>query len=283
MRLYSSLYRMIDGVTVWSAETFNTIWRSLDERLHKLEERDLTVDGIIGTIVGDTQQAIQDVFDPALLTIQKIQEQGFLLARSSTAIAISEGDVFTFIVDAGDSRDLFTPSTFSVLTRVAATDAHAILRTIDYDRLTGAYRVEVVSSIFAVTGYSDWEIVASAGSTIAMLDYLAESRAIRDVVLPAMDVATAAAASASADADATAADRIQTGLDRAAAANSAAAAATFDPADYFPKTVTYDRTAIDQADNALATAIGDNTTRLSAVEVLASRKITATALFFGAM
>lgn len=241
MRLFDNLYRSINGVTAWTAEFFNAIFRSIDERLHKLEERDLTVDGIIGSIVSEAQTTVQEVIDPAVLTLQQMQERGFLVANSSSEVTIEEGGGYTWIIDDGPNRDLFTPSEFTVLTRADNVDDYAVLRSVNYDRPTGAYAAEVVSLWGSAGPHSDWIIGALAGSTIAQVTMLAEGKAARDVAVGAAGSAAEDAAQTALDRIATGEDRIQTGLDREAAEQAAAAAATFDPANY------YDKTTVDDA------------------------------------
>lgn len=162
---------------------------------------------------------IDEVITPRINEIIQLSQLGFLKATSSSSITLAEDQNRVFIITAGPERDLFAPTAFVAITRIATANDFAIARVLDYDRIGGALNVEI-SRVYGNPGpHNDWEISASGGVIEAAYRWydiakLNDPQALSD----AMDEVQGYASTASAAA--------------AQAQTAAAAAASFNPSNY---------------------------------------------------
>lgn len=230
----SDLFRL-SGSTRLDHVLLNRILAAIETRLRPLEDQKGALDLAIAQVRQLGLARINEILTPAIQSVLDIQGKGFLIARSSSDGLLGEGNILSLIVDDESERALFTPSPFTILSREATPDDYAIARTVAYDVETGEYLCEVMTYAGDEGPHTDWVIGALAGSTIAMLAYLDEAREARST---AVDKALATAADrvqTGLDRVATGQDRTQTGLDRLAAQQAAADAQAFDPAQFYTR------------------------------------------------
>lgn len=287
MRKYPIPYA-VQGDEDYTPEFWNDFREDVDIRIHVIEEfRELVLgDGYLGGLIREARDTLQGVLDPAVQTIQKIQEKGFLVAQSATSVTLAEGAQLGWMISEGDSRDLFTPSTFTILANTAEPTNYAVLRTISYDRDSGTYFAEVVTFNGSAGPHGGWEIGALAGPTLAMLDYLAEVKGARDAVLTATGPIAGHVAAIEQDRQEIATLAGQVNQNRIAAQAAAQAAQTFDPANYYTRTATDTAIAnaiealLDGAPgalntlNELAAAIGDDASFAASINAALANRYT---------
>lgn len=186
---------------------------------------------------------IDEVITPRINEVIQLSELGFLKATSTSTITLAEDQNRVFIITEGPERDLFAPTAFVAITRIATADDFAIARVLDYDRIGGALNLEI-SRVYGNPGpHNDWEISASGGVIEAAYRWydvakLNDPQALSD----AMDEVQGYAATAS-----TAAAQAQT---------AATAAASFNPSNYVGA-IQYagDQTAVSTSIGNLSTSI----------------------------
>ena len=106
MRKYPIPYA-VQGDEDYTPEFWNDFREDVDIRIHVIEEfRELVLgDGYLGGLIREARDTLQGVLDPAVQTIQKIQEKGFLVAQSATSVTLAEGAQLGWMISEGDSRD----------------------------------------------------------------------------------------------------------------------------------------------------------------------------------
>lgn len=223
------------AVDVFDLALIERVLDAIDLALRPIESRAADYDLAIAALRQVALDRINDVLTPAILSVQKVQAKGYLVARSSSSATIALNDVVTLTVDDPDERALFSPSPYVFLARETNVTDHAIGRRIDWSPL-GELTVEIIATWGNPGPHADWIISAGAGLAAAQ-------KAMSDQ--SAADAAQAAAAAVEADASRQAAlDHADDAGDAAAAASAfasnaaaaAAAAATFDPALYVLQT-----------------------------------------------
>jgi|GEM_PF-2331234 len=127
-------------------------------------------------------QRIEEAIKPAYERVMALASFGFLLANSKTRLTLAIGDRRVFTIDDDNQRSLFTPTAFVTVTRLAGVD-WAICRVEHYDADTGNLTVVVEAAQVSAGVHDDWQITASAGSVVAALALLADTRSARDAAL----------------------------------------------------------------------------------------------------
>ena len=120
-------------------------------------------------------------------------------------------------------RDLFTPASWSVLSRAGSANDFAVVRTRGYDRPTGQWDFDVDVLSGAAGPHDDWEIGALAGSTLAQYQMLVEARAIEASIAATVAAINARAAEVAADHQAVDAAAAEIEADRQAVETTAIA------------------------------------------------------------
>lgn len=227
----------------------------LDQRLRALEPFTPSWEAAVNDLRAIGLSRLNDAILPAYQRIQLLSELGFLFAGSDSSVTLVQGQSATFNIDNETERSLFTPTPFLALTRSSTTADYAIAQLVSYDNDTGQLMV-LVKSITGNPGpHTDWQIGALAANTAAAMEYFAQIDAARNQANSAK-VATAA-------------DRVQTGLDAAAALAAKTAAqqaatniGNWDPAQYATKVdlANLINSAPTQLDtiNELAAALGND-------------------------
>lgn len=187
----------------FTADRLNKAMQVLDQRLRALEPFTPSWEAAVNELRAVGLSRLNDAILPAYQRIQLLSEMGFLFAGSDSSVALVQNQSATFNINDETERSLFTPTPFLALTRSSTTADYAIAQLVSYDNDTGDLMV-LVKSITGNPGpHTDWQIGALAANTAAAMEYFAQIDAARNQ-------ANAAKA-------ATAADRVQTGLDAAAA------------------------------------------------------------------
>ena len=148
--------------------------RAIEGRLAPLEAQRGALDDAIEGIQRVGLNRINEVLGPAIEAVLRIQERGFLIARSQSSATLAAGNVLSFFIEDEQERALFTPSPFTALTREATPNNYGVARTIAYDASNGEYLCEVISFEGDPGPHSDWVIAALAGSTVAQLAVLSD-------------------------------------------------------------------------------------------------------------
>lgn len=233
----------------FTADRLNKAMEVLDQRLRSLEPFTPSWQAAVNDLRAVGLSRINDAILPAYNRVQQLASLGFLFAGSDTSLTLVEDQDAIFTIDNEVERELFVPTPFLAIVRESTTDDWAIGQFVSYDNDTGALRIKIKAITGNAGPHNDWQIGAVAGNTIAAMVYFSQIDAARNEATISKNTAVTNAAL-------TAADRTQTGLDRAAAANSATSAAasataaqTFDPTNFYTKTQA--NTAITNAVNAL--------------------------------
>lgn len=228
-----NLPKMVDGKTDLDEKYFNLIHGRVDQRLAALEELRISWESATDTLTRQGLTRIDEVLAPAFLKIEQVLELGFMTASSSTSHSLVLSDELVFIVEEGARRELFQPTAFLAITRVATVEDYALARLLSYNSTTGALTVEIISVAGDPGPHTDWEIGGLAAATVAQQAILGTVQTLAgqvtsDKAAVAADRATTVTAKDTAVAAAVAAD-----ASKVAAAASAAAAATFNPANFY--------------------------------------------------
>lgn len=186
------------------------ILTAIDVRLQHLYRLEDALVDATDTVQGVALDRINEVLTPAIESVFRMAELGFLVAHSESEGTLGNGNILTLIIEDDDERELFTPSPFVALTRVANATDYGIAKKNSYDPETGELVCQVLSYAGSPGPHDDWVIGALAGSTIAqqlMLDQTiaaqaaiesasedavtaaAESIAARDITVEAKDIA----------------------------------------------------------------------------------------------
>ncbi|MDZ4371540.1 MAG: hypothetical protein U1C74_08995, partial [Phenylobacterium sp.] len=137
----SAIYRFRNTDRLTAAE-LNRRFLDINARLDPLEVLRLTEDEALAVVLDrvlSRSEAVIASLREQLLAITQLQ---WLTATSSTPAELEEAAELYLIVDA-QSRALFAPGPFAILTRAATPDAYAIVSTQAYDRLSGQWDIKV--------------------------------------------------------------------------------------------------------------------------------------------
>lgn len=281
MRRFDSTYRLGEK-SLAIPDTFNTIFRDVDSRLHAQEELRGDIEALRNTLIAQTASRIDEYILPALAYIQTIQAGGFMVApiADNSAVAFEEGAVDIAIDQ--ELKAIFRPTPYVALVRGASADDWAVAQVLGYDAEAGVLALDIVAVSGSAGPHEDVVVTATSGSVMAQIAYLAETRAARNAAIAARDSAqdlrdavdgltstasdAAGAATAAAGVSVAARDKASRWAEEAEdvevepgkysgrhyeakAAAHAAAAATFDPSSYYQRAETYSRS---EADGLLA-------------------------------
>lgn len=179
-----SLRSLIDLVPakVLDRAALTKILQAIELRLKSVEGAKADLDLITSRLLQVGLDRINEVLTPAIMSILRIQERGFLIANSATPGTLALGNILSLMVGDADERDLFTPAPFVALTLGSGPDSYGVARTISYDREDGTFVCEVLAFEGDPGPHSDWVIGALAGPTLAMIMQLAEARIIQTEV-----------------------------------------------------------------------------------------------------
>lgn len=185
----------VDERTNFSANFWNSVFGDVDARIAKTEGLEDTINAAIESLNKVGLDRINEVLVPAILSIQRTQRLGFLIASSATPQVLSVGNGVS-LVCTGETAATFTPSPFVAITRAANYTDYAIARTISYDNKTGVFYCQILAIFGAIDGvasFNDWQISGSPGVVAAEQQMLAQVQAARQTTIEASDTATDAA------------------------------------------------------------------------------------------
>ncbi|MGB3831506.1 MAG: hypothetical protein WA975_06555 [Mesorhizobium sp.] len=277
MRRFESTYRLGEK-SLAIPDTFNSVFRDLDSRLHAQEELRGDIEALRNTLIAQTASRIDEYILPALAYIQTIQAGGFMAApiADNSAVAFEEGSVDIAIDQ--ELKAIFRPTPYVALVRGASADDWAVAQVLGYDVEAGVLALDIVAASGSAGPHEDVVVTATSGSVMAQIAYLAETRAARDAAIAARDstqvlrdevdgltsTATDAAGAAAAAAGVSVAARDKSGLWAEAnedvpvetdkysskhwadkSRHFAEQAQTFDPSSYYPKSQTYTKMEVE--------------------------------------
>lgn len=170
MLQFENQYRSTDGQTDLDAEFLNKVFRSVDARIHKIEliEREWLAEA--RKLVELGQARIDLVLQPAVDSISRQVELGFLQATVNSSVTFQTGVVNVVLVE-GDDRQFFRPSPFVVLTRESNADDYAVGRvTAPYDNVSGELQIDVIDFSSATAGpFLDCIVSVTSGAALAAI------------------------------------------------------------------------------------------------------------------
>lgn len=169
--------------------------REIENRIKPLETDADRVAQAVQDVRDIALTRINDVLTPAIANILDLEQRGFLRAFSATPATLVAGDIRMLEVVEAD-RAIFSPSAFVALTRVSVLDDYAICRNLGWDSATGTLSLELIMVEGNPGPFSDWEISALAGPTIAQITLLAEATAAAQAATGAADLVAADALAA---------------------------------------------------------------------------------------
>lgn len=161
--------------------------REIENRIKPLEVDAARVEQAVQDVRNIALERINDVLTPAISNILDLEQRGFLRANSATPVTLVAGEIRALEVVEAD-RAIFSPSAFVALTRTSTLDDYAICRNAGWDSATGTLVLELITVQGGPGPFSDWEISALAGPTIAQITLLAESVAAAEAATGAADV-----------------------------------------------------------------------------------------------
>ena len=178
---------------------FNRRYRLIAEAIGALGEEVASVTGDTDRLVALGLNRVNEVLGPLLAKVQAASENGFLVATSATPLTVSQGLQTTLVIEDPAQRDLFTPTPYLLLTRLAegTEQDYAVLCVDGYDRATGglAFEVVLVNGAIGNAMHDDWVISATAGISVAVLE---AATSVQATLALAQQAAADAAAAASA-------------------------------------------------------------------------------------
>lgn len=230
--------RMRDGVTKLGEQYFNPIWDLIDRRLDVLETLKISWEAAVADLTQFGLRRIDETLAPAIDRIGDLAELGFLIASTegNDAPLVQGSEHLLFVVE--EQRELFTPTPWVVFIREAERNDFAVVRKVAYDPESGAFTGEIVVQHGSAGPFDDWIISASAGVWETVFDLAAQVAADKAAVAGNTGIvieATPIAVQAKNDAV----------LAKEAAQAAAAAAATWDPVNYWSKALSYSAAQID--------------------------------------
>ena len=173
--------------TVFDLAFVQRMLREIENRIKPLEADADRVEQAVQDVRNIALERINDVLTPAISNILDLEQRGFLRAFSVTPATLVMGEIRTLDVIEAD-RAIFSPSACVALTRTSTLDDYAICRNAGWDSATGTLVLEIISAHGEPGPFSDWEISALAGPTIAQITLLAESVAAAEAATGAADV-----------------------------------------------------------------------------------------------
>lgn len=163
---------------VLDRDFFNRRYRLIAETIARLDQQLASVDAATDRLLELGLARVDSVLAPALAQVQAAAERGFLVARSTTPLSLSEGLETTLVIDDDGSRSVFSPTPYVLLTRDAeeASDQWALLRVQEYNRDNGglAFKVIAMSAGMPAEARDDWVISATAGLARTILETAAD-------------------------------------------------------------------------------------------------------------
>lgn len=144
-------------------------------RLVRAENQEALIQAATRNLLEFGLQRIDENLGPALIRLEQAAELGFLVATSSTSLALATGEA-VFEIAEGAQRDLFKPTPVLTICRSTegAEDQYAVARLISYDAETGGLVVDV-QAISGISGaHDDWVIAASTGLAPAVIGLAAQ-------------------------------------------------------------------------------------------------------------
>jgi hypothetical protein len=234
--------RMRDGITKLGEQYFNPIWDLIDRRLDVLETLKISWEQAVADLTQFGLRRIDESLAPAIERIGELAELGFLIANTegNDAPLVQGQEHLLFVVE--EQRELFTPTPWVVFIREAERDDFAVVRMVAYDPQTGAFTGEIVVQHGDAGPFGDWIIAASAGVWESVFGLAAQVAADKQAVADdRVSVSANTPIAVAAKNDAVAA--------MIAAEAAAAAAATWDPVNYWSKALSYSAAQIDALRN----------------------------------
>lgn len=281
MRLYGTpeMPAFVDNVTDGTALTFNQYWDLLDRRLNGLELLDVSWQSAIADVTTIGLSRLNEFFAPSIDKFARLAELGFLTAPSTTPKTLALGQTI-MVIDAGDQRDLFTPTPFVTIVREDedGIDDWAVAQRLAWNKENGELSLDILIIHGDPGPHDDWLVTASAGMLVGMDEIRATVAADKATVAADKGIVAADKATVASDkADTNTAKLLaqdwaskaensvvsgglysalhwaaKAAASAVAAAASAAAAAVFDPSSYWTKAQSYSSA---QTDTAIANAI----------------------------
>jgi hypothetical protein len=172
--------------TVFDLAFVQRMLREIENRIAPLEADADRVEQAVQDVRNIALTRINDVLTPAIENILDLEQRGFLRAISATPATLVAGEIRTLEVIEAD-RAIFSPSSFVALTRTTTLNDYAICRNAGWDSATGTLVLELITVEGNPGPFSDWEISALAGPTIAQITLLAESVAAAEAATGAAE------------------------------------------------------------------------------------------------
>ncbi|MCW1412214.1 tail fiber protein [Rhizobium sp. 1AS11] len=181
----------VGRTTEFNDAFWNKFLNELTARFTSLEGIKISWDTVVQEGLGVAIDRINEVLGPAAERIQNIASLGFLSVSSSTDRILAPG-INNFVVDPGDSRDLFVPTPFVAVTRLSEPLDYAIGVVTYWERATGSMDINIVYIEGDGDTHDDWTISAVAGQALAQAQILGLTTTARDEAVTAkMDAQTA--------------------------------------------------------------------------------------------
>lgn len=215
LKYAASVFKGIFNRGMW-----DTVIRDVDARIADLEQIKPELDSAIDDLTKVGLDRINSVLAPAVEKVVNLADLGFLIAHSSTSITLNvSSDVITFVIPPGAERDLFTPSPFVTISRVANYTDYAFAKTLGYDVIHGEYSCQILARFGNAGPFTDWVLSDGSGVAQAVQQMMEDTQDARDASIAASVTATTQAGLASdyADDAQTAAAAVQAVADELAA------------------------------------------------------------------
>ncbi|MCO5083403.1 MAG: hypothetical protein M9955_17315 [Rhizobiaceae bacterium] len=206
---------------------------------------------VVDSLVGQITQNFSELFTSADELVTAIRNADFLTATTATPVTFTVGAEATLLLDAGDSFP-FVPSSVVGLSLPDNIDDYAFARVTAWAPSTRSLSIEIFAASGAAGPHTGVAVEIAAINTLAMEAMRAEIEAKRALIQGyatqiAIDRGLIHDDMEAIDDDraAIAADKAAIILLKAAAEAAAAAAATFDPANFWTKAQSYSAAQID--------------------------------------
>lgn len=180
-----------DGRTTLDYNIWNSLLRAIDAALAELQTIKISWDALTADATTLALQRINDAILPAAQQIRAISSLGFLTAGSSTEVTLVAGEVAQFILSNDGRPELFAPTKWVVISRLANPDDIAIGTVAYFDRETRQFEVTIEAVLGSSGPFSDWEFSGQAGVVEAQRLLYEDTKAhAEDVAEKAGDVTT---------------------------------------------------------------------------------------------
>jgi hypothetical protein len=171
-------------------ENLRRLTAAIEARLHDIESARADYEAAVAKLTDAGLARINEVLLPTVERLQDLSTLGFLLATSGSSVSLVAGQQKTFLIDAGSQRDLFTPTKFLSINRVANNTDYAVAQLISYDNVSGALLVNILATYGNPGPFTDWQISGSVGVSEAARSYMtAAQAAATSVAQAALDAA----------------------------------------------------------------------------------------------